>query len=55
MRGSSYIFESIDLLYHHLHKISLNRGGLYIDSPDWIKKKHQQIQKIKIMNALKMQ
>ena len=39
MRGSSYIFESVDLLYHHLHKISLNRGGLYIDSPDWIKKK----------------
>ena len=33
MKGSSYIFESIDLLEYHLHKISLNRGSSYIDSP----------------------
>ena len=26
MKGSSYIFERIDLLEYHLHKISLNRG-----------------------------
>ena len=25
MNGSSYIFERIDLLEYHLHKISLNR------------------------------
>ena len=40
MRGeSNFVFESVDLLYYHLHKISLNRGGSYIDSPDWIKHK----------------
>ena len=39
MRGSSFVFESVDLLYCKLHKISLNRGRSYIDSPDWIKKK----------------
>ena len=39
MRGSSFTFESIELLEYHLHKISLNRGSLYIESPDWIKNK----------------
>ena len=27
MRGSSFVFNSVDLLYYHLHKISLNRGS----------------------------
>ena len=39
MKGSSYIFERIDLLEYHLHKISLNRGSSYINSPEWIKNK----------------
>ena len=39
MEGSNFIFESVDLLYYSLHKISLNNGGSYIDSPDWIKNK----------------
>ena len=39
MKGSSYIFERIDLLEYHLHKISLNRGSSYIESPEWIKNK----------------
>ena len=39
MKGSSYIFERIDLLEYHLHKISLNRGSSYIKSPEWIKNK----------------
>ena len=34
-----FFFESFDLLYYSLHKISLNRGGLCIDSPSWIKNK----------------
>ena len=37
--GSNFVFESVDLLYYHLHKISLNRGGSYINSHDWIKNK----------------
>ena len=39
MKGSSDIFESIDLLEYHLHKISLNRGSSYTESPEWIKNK----------------
>ena len=39
MRGSSFTFERIDLLEYHLHKISLNRGSSYINSPEWIKNK----------------
>ena len=39
MKGSESVFDSTDLLYYRLHKISLNRGGSNIDSPDWIKNK----------------
>ena len=39
MKGSSFTFERVDLLYYHLHKISLNRGGSYINSPEWLKNK----------------
>ena len=39
MKGSSFTFERIDLLEYHPHKISLNRGSSYIESPDWIKNK----------------
>ena len=39
MKGSSFTFERVDLLEYHLHKISLNRGSSYIDSPEWIKNK----------------
>ena len=34
MQGSSYIFQRIDLLEYHLHKISLNRGSSYIKTPE---------------------
>ena len=37
MKGSSFIFERIDLLEYHLHKLSLDRGHSYIKSPTWIK------------------
>ena len=39
MKGSSYVFERVDLLEYHLHKISLNSGSSYIESPEWIKHK----------------
>ena len=32
MKGSEFVFDSIDLLYYKLHKISLNQNGSYIDS-----------------------
>ena len=37
MCGSEFVFDNIDLLYYKLHKISLNRGGSYTDSPKWLK------------------
>ena len=43
MKGSNFVFKSVDLLQYHLHKISLNISGLYIDSPDWIKHKRATI------------
>ena len=38
-RGSEFVWDSIDLFYYHLRKISLKRGGSYIDSPEWLKNK----------------
>ena len=39
VRGSEFICDSVDLLYYHLQKIGLKRGGSYIDSPEWLKNK----------------
>ena len=38
MRGTEFVFDSDDLLHYNLHKISLNRSGSYIDSPELEKK-----------------
>ena len=37
MRESVFVRDSIKLLYYHLQKIGLKRGGSYIDSPKWLK------------------
>ena len=34
--GSGFIFESVDLLDYHLHKITLETGKSYIKSPKWL-------------------
>ena len=33
MRGSEFVYDSTDVLYYSLNKVSLSRGGSYIDSP----------------------
>ena len=43
MKGSQFVFKSVDLLYYSLHKMILNRGGSYIDSPEWLKNKRATI------------
>ena len=43
MKGSEFVVDSVDLLYYKLHKISLNRGGSYINSPEWLKNKKASI------------
>ena len=46
----------MQLLYNKCHKISLNCGGSYIDSADWIKNKKPTINPInkKLINAFNM-
>ena len=39
MRGSEFIFDSVDALYYDLNKVSLSRGGSYIDFPESLKNK----------------
>ena len=43
MKGSEFVFDSANLLSYHLQKISLNRGGSYVDSPKWLKNKKAKI------------
>ena len=33
MKGSEFVYDSVDLLHYKCHKISLNCGGPYKDSP----------------------
>ena len=37
MIGSEFVYDSVDLLYYNLNKVSLSRGGSYIDSRKCLK------------------
>ena len=39
MRESEFGFDGVNLLYYDFNKISLNRGGSYIEPAKWIKDK----------------
>ena len=55
MRGSEFVYDSVDVLYYNLNKVSSSMGGPYIDSPNWLKTKRQQsIQKTKITSVFSM-
>ena len=43
MRGSDFELDGVNFLYYDFNKISLNRGGSYIDSPKWLKDKKSTI------------
>ena len=43
MKGSDFEFDGVNFLYYDFNKISLNRGGSYIDSPQWLKNKKSTI------------
>ena len=43
MKGSEFEFDGVDFLYYDFNKISINRGGSYINSPKWIKNKKSTI------------
>ena len=46
IKGSKFVFDCLQLLYHKCHKVNPNRSGSYIDSPDWIKNKKAAINPI---------
>ena len=37
--NEQFVYDSVDALYYNLIKVSLSRGGSYIDSPKWLKYK----------------
>ena len=39
MRGSEFAYDNVDAFYYNFNKVSLSRGGSYIDSPKWLKNK----------------
>ena len=43
MRGSYFAFDGVNFLYYDFNKISISRGGSYIDSPKWLKNKKSTI------------
>ena len=46
MKGSEFEFDGVNFLYYDFNKISINRGGSYIDSPKWLKDKKSTINSI---------
>ena len=46
MKGSDFEFDGVNFLYYDFNKISINRGGSYIDSPKWLKDKKATINPI---------
>ena len=54
--GSNFVFESVKILYCHIHKINLKRGKSYTQSPEWILNKRATINpKNKVINVFSMQ
>ena len=43
MKGLDFEFDGVNFLHYDFNKISINRGGSYIDSPKWLKNKKSTI------------
>ena len=52
--GSGFAYDSVDALYYNLNKVSLSRGGSYVDSPKWGEKRQQYAQKIMMTSFFSM-
>ena len=37
MKGSDFIFNGVSYLYYDLNRITISKGGSYIESPKWLK------------------
>ena len=54
MRGSDFIFDSVQLMYYKCHKVSFKRGGSLIDILDK-KQKSNNKSKMKMINVFNTQ
>ena len=56
MKGSEFLVDYVHSLYYKCHKINSNRGGSYIDSPNWVRNKRATVNVTitKIRNAFNM-
>ena len=43
MKGSDFEFDGVNFVYYDFNKTHINRGGSYIDSPQWLKNKKSTI------------
>ena len=43
IRGSNFALDGVNFLYYDINKISISRGGSYIDSPKWLKVKKSSV------------
>ena len=39
IKGSDFIFSGVNYLYYDLNRITISKGGSYIESPKWLKNK----------------
>ena len=39
MRGSDFIFNGVNYLFYDFNRVSISKGGSYIESPKWLKDK----------------
>ena len=39
MRGSDFIFNGFNYLFYDFNRVSISKGGSYIESPKWLKDK----------------
>ena len=39
MRGSDFVFDAINCIYYGFNRITISKGGSYIESPKWLKDK----------------
>ena len=45
MKVSDFAFDGVNYLYYDLNKISISKGGSYVDSPKWLKERLKEMAK----------
>ena len=58
MKGSDFIFNGVNYLFYDLNRITISKGGSYIESPKWLKDKkctiNQKNTDINVFNMLQL-